>query len=182
MLKLMLLVLPLGLDTFAVSASLGLRGLRHRERLRVSLLLSAFETAMPVVGLLLGQALGQAVGGAADYLAIAVLALVGGWMLLHEQEDEAEKVGRLPRSSGLALLALGIAISLDELAMGFSIGLLHLSIWLAIALIGAQAFVFAQLGLRLGARLNETVRERAEQLAGVALLGLAVVLATGKLT
>jgi putative Mn2+ efflux pump MntP len=182
MLKLLLFVLPLGLDTFAVSASLGLRGLPRRERLRVSLLMTSFETAMPVVGLLLGRTLGEAVGGAADYLAIAVLALVGGWMLVHEEEAEVEKVGRLPGSGGLALLALGISISLDELAMGFSIGLLHLSIWLAITLIGAQAFVCSQLGLRLGARLNETLRERAERLAAVALLGLAVLLAIEKLT
>jgi hypothetical protein len=36
--------------------------------------------------------------------------------------------------------------------MGSTIGLLHLKLWLAILLIGLQAFVFAQLGLRLGAR------------------------------
>jgi hypothetical protein len=37
MLKLILSVLRLGLDTFAVSAALGTRGLPKRERLRVSL-------------------------------------------------------------------------------------------------------------------------------------------------
>jgi hypothetical protein len=41
-------------------------------------------------------------------------------------------------------------------------------------LIGAQAFLVAQLGLRLGARLNERAREGAERLAGLALLGLGV--------
>ena len=79
------------------------------------------------------------------------------------------------------LLALGIPISLDELASGFTIGLLHLSLWLAVVLIGLQAFLFAQVGLRLGARLNETLRERAEQLAGLALFGLAMLLGVEKL-
>jgi putative Mn2+ efflux pump MntP len=65
--------------------------------------------------------------------------------------------------------------------IGFTIGLLQLSLWLAVVLIGAQAFLFAQAGLRLGAHLNETLRERAEQLAGVALLGLAVLLVVEKL-
>jgi putative Mn2+ efflux pump MntP len=181
-LKLVLFVLPLGLDTFAVSAALGMRGLPSRARLRVSLLMSSFEMAMPVVGLLLGHALGHLVGSTADYVAIGVLALLGVWMLLHEDEDEGEKVGQLASGHGLVLLALGISISLDELAIGFTIGLLHLSLWLAVALIGAQAFLFAQIGLRLGAHLNETLRERAEQLAGLALLGLAVLLGVEKLT
>jgi manganese efflux pump family protein len=158
-----------------------MRGLPKRERLRVSLVMSSFEMAMPVVGLLLGHALGHLVGGAAEYVAIAVLALLGAWMLLHEEDDEGEKVGQLAGGRGLALLALGISISLDELAIGFTIGLLHLSLWLAVVLIGAQAFLFAQLGLRLGARLNETLRERAEQLAGLVLLALAVFLGVEKL-
>ena len=48
---------------------------------------------------------------------------------------------------GLVLVALGLSISLDELAIGFTIGLLHLSLWVAIVLIGAQAFIVAQPGL-----------------------------------
>jgi putative Mn2+ efflux pump MntP len=181
LLKLILFILPLGLDTFAVAAALGMRGLPPRQRLRTSLLMSGFEMTMPVVGLLLGRALGQLVGGGADYVAIGVLALLGAWMLLHEDEAEADKVGQFASGNGLVLLALGLSISLDELAIGFTIGLLHLSLWLAVLLIGAQAFLFAQLGLRLGARLNETLRERAEQLAGLALLGLAILLVAEKL-
>src|ERR1041385_7946505 len=121
MLKLLLFVLPLGLDTFAVSAALGMRGLPARERLRVSLLVSSFEMAMPVVGLLLGHALGQLVGNTADYLSIGVLALLGLWMLVHE-EGESERVAQLGGGHGFVLLALGISISLDELAIGFTIG------------------------------------------------------------
>jgi len=102
-------------------------------------------------------------------------------MLLHEDADEGERVGQLTSGRGLAVLALGISISLDELAIGFTIGLLHLSLWFAVVLIGAQAFLFAQLGLRLGAQLNETLRERAEQLAGLALIGLALLLFIEKL-
>ena len=182
MLRLILFVFPLGLDTFAASAALGMRGLPARERLRVSLLMSAFEMAMPVLGLLFGRALGHVVGSGADYVAIAVLALLGLWMLLHEEEDEGEKVAQLASGRALVLLALGISISVDELAIGFTIGLLHLSLWLAVVLIGVQAFAFAQLGLRLGARLNETLRERAEQLAGLALLGLGALLVIEKVT
>jgi manganese efflux pump family protein len=180
MFKLILFILPLGLDTFAVSAALGASRASKRERLRISLVLSGFEMAMPVIGLLLGRGLGSAIGSVADYIAIAVLAGVGAWMLVVE-DDETDKLGELSSRHGLALVALGVSISLDELAMGFTIGLIGLSIWLAVSLIGLQAFLVAQVGLRLGARLSERSREAAEKLAGAALIGLAVLLLAEKL-
>ena len=103
-----------------------------------------------------------------------MLGALGVWMLLEHEDVSADRVARLSGGNGLGLLALGLSVSLDELAMGFTIGLLGLPVWLAIALIGAQAFLFAQLGLRLGQRLGEALRERAEQAAGLALLGLAL--------
>ncbi|MEP6909934.1 MAG: manganese efflux pump [Actinomycetota bacterium] len=181
MLKLLLFVVPLGFDTFAVSAALGLRGLPKRDRLKAALLMSSFEMAMPIVGLLLGHGVGNVIGGVADYVAAAALLALGVWMLVADEEDEGEKVGSLSGLGGVALIGLGISISLDELAMGFTIGLLHLSIILAVILIGAQAFVVAQLGLRLGARLGSGAREWAERLAGVALVGLGVLILVEKL-
>lgn len=172
MLKLLLFVLPLGFDTFAVSSSLGVSGLPRAARLRVSLVLSSFEMVMPVVGLLLGHGLGTVVGGVADYAAVAALLGLGAYMLLSDEGAEEEKVALLARSRGWALLVLGLGISLDELAMGFTIGLLHLSLALAVLLTGIQAFLLAQAGLRLGARLGAAAREGAEKLAAVALLAL----------
>ena len=119
MLKLLLFVLPLGLDTFAVSAALGLQGLPKRERLRISLLLSSFEMAMPIVGLLAGRGLGGVVGGAADYLAVAMLIGLGAWMLVADEDVDEARIERLSGGHGLALFALGLSISLDELAIGF---------------------------------------------------------------
>jgi hydrogenase/urease accessory protein HupE len=50
-----------------------------------------------------------------------------------------------------------------------------------IGLVALQAFIVAQLGLRLGSRLSERLREGAERLAGVALTALGVVLLAEKL-
>jgi putative Mn2+ efflux pump MntP len=180
MLRLLLFVLPLGLDTFAVSAALGMQRPPKRDRLRISLVMAGFEMTLPLVGLAVGRALGAVVGSAADYIAIVVLASVGVWMLVHE-EGESEAASRLAGARGLVLVALGISISLDELAMGFTIGLLHLSIWLAVVLVGLQAFLLSQLGLRLGARISENARENTERLAGIALIGLAVLLGVEQL-
>ena len=181
MLKLIVFVLPLGFDTFAVAAALGVQGLPAKERLKASLLMSSFEMGMPIVGLLLGRGLGVAIGGVADYVAAAALLALGGWMLVADEGDEGEKVSALSSRGGLALVGLGISISLDELAMGFTIGLLRLSIVLAVVLIGIQAFAVAQLGLRLGAKLGDAAREWAEKLAGAALVGLGILILAEKL-
>ena len=177
-LTLIALVVPLGLDTFAVAAALGMSGLTRRDRIRVTALFTIFETGMPVVGIVLGAVAGNVAGKAADYLAIVILIGLGVFMLWPrgDDRDEPGRVGLLARTRGLAAIGLGISISLDELAIGFTLGLLRFSVLLVIALIGIQTLIVTQAGLRLGSRIGETVRERAEQLAGVVLAILGVVL------
>src|SRR2546423_15506423 len=75
--KLIALVLPLSLDTFAVSAALGAAGLSRRERWRLSLLLAGFEALMPAVGFLAGGLVVPGLGGAAGYAAAGVLGWAG---------------------------------------------------------------------------------------------------------
>jgi putative Mn2+ efflux pump MntP len=177
--KLAALLLPLSLDTFAVSAALGVAGLSPRERLRLSLLFAAFEALMPVLGVLGGGQLGRTVGDSADYVAIGVLAIVG--LLMLRKDDTELPDDLVARSRGLDALAVGMSVSLDELAIGFTIGLLRLPVVLVLALIAVQAFVATQLGVRLGSRLV-VLQERAEQLAGGVLLLLAGVLLALRLT
>jgi putative Mn2+ efflux pump MntP len=172
------LVVPLGLDTFAIAAALGMSGLTRQDRIRVTALFTAFEMGMPVVGIVLGAVAGNAVGKAADYLAIVILIGLSVFMLWprRDEGDESERVGLLARTRGLAAIGLGISISLDELAIGFTLGLLRFSVLLVIALIGIQTLIVTQVGLRLGSSIGEAVRERAEQLAGIVLAALGVFL------
>jgi putative Mn2+ efflux pump MntP len=178
LLRLLAFVLPLGLDSFAVSAAVGAAGkLTGRARWRIVGLFVVFEAGMPLVGLALGAPLARAVGDVADYLAAVAVIGVGAWMLLHgDDEAEEEKAGRLVTAHGAALLGLGVSISLDELAIGFSLGLARLPSLPIIIAIGVQAFLAAQLGLALGARIGERFREAAERAAGIALIALGVFL------
>jgi putative Mn2+ efflux pump MntP len=133
---------------------------------------------MPIVGIVLGAVAGNVAGKAADYLAIVILIGLGAFMLWPRRDDRDEpgRAGLLARTRGLAAIGLGISISLDELAIGFTLGLLRFPVLLVITLIGIQTLIVTQAGLRLGSRIGETVRERAEQLAGVVLAILGVVL------
>ena len=182
MLRLLAFVLPLGLDSFAVAAAIGaVQVTTARQRLRISLVFVIFEGGMPLIGLGLGSALARGIGPAADYLAAAAVIGAGAWILLAGDKDEEDRASRLTSSHGLALVALGISISMDELAIGFSIGLAGVPVAVVIVAIALQAFLAAQLGLALGAKIGERWRERAEQVAGIALILLGAYLLTAQL-
>jgi putative Mn2+ efflux pump MntP len=174
--KLAGLIVPLGLDTLAVALALGLAGVPRQRRLRIALLFAGFEATMPLIGVALGAPLGHAIGDAADYVAAALIIALGAYVLIAPDKDEGERLLSLTTGGLLSALALGVSISLDELAIGFSAGLLRLPIAALVIAVGVQAFVFTQVGLRVGARVTEKFREITERLAGVALLVLGGVL------
>lgn len=171
--RLIALVVPLGLDSFVVAAALGLQGLTGRQQRRISALFVCFEAGMPLVGLVAGRPLGTALGSGADYFAVGVLIAFGLFTLFHDGDDRAD-VARLAVARGRAAIVLGISVSLDELVIGFTLGLLHLSVRAVLVAIAVQALLVSQLGLRLGGKLSERFREAAEKLAGLALAGLGV--------
>ena len=173
MLRLLGFVLPLGVDSFAVAAALGAAGLISvAERVRVSVIFVAFEAGMPLIGLAAGGGLAHAVGSVADYVAAAAVAGLGIFMLVrNDGPAESEgRVDRLGRTRGLAVFALGLSISLDEFAIGFSLGLVRLPVIPVIVAIAVVAMLASQLGLALGGRISEPFRERAEKLAVIALI------------
>ena len=182
MLRLLAFVLPLSVDSFAVATALGAAGLTSTgERLRVSLVFVVFEAGMPLVGLAAGAGLARAIGGAADYLAGAAVIVLGIYMLAVRGGDDEQKAARLASTHGMAVLAFGISISLDELAIGFSLGLVRLPVVPVIIAIAIQALLASQLGLALGHRINERSTEFAERLAAVALILLGAYLNTEQL-
>ncbi|MDQ2944089.1 MAG: manganese efflux pump MntP family protein, partial [Candidatus Dormibacteraeota bacterium] len=132
------LLLPLALDTFALAAALGMAGLNPRDRVRVTLVFTAFEAGMPIVGMLVGRAAGAFLGAWAGYGGIAFLFLAGVLLLRPGQKetDEKRRLGLLAHARGLAILDLGLSISVDELTIGLSAGLLGLSILLTVLWIG----------------------------------------------
>ncbi|MFB5193030.1 manganese efflux pump [Alicyclobacillus fastidiosus] len=64
-----------------------------------------------------------------------------------------------------------LSISLDELAVGFSIGLVGVPVALTIILVALQAFIFTFFGLTFGSKLKRYLGEWSEKLAGI-ILGL----------
>jgi putative Mn2+ efflux pump MntP len=180
LLTIIALVLPLSLDTLVVSSALGIGGISTAQRVRASLMFPAFEATMPLVGLAIGHELGAVIGTAADYAAIGVLLALGIHILVVDEDDREDR----SRLSGgfVTSIALGLLISLDELAIGFTLGLLRLPVLPVILLIAVQTLVVAQIGMRAGGAIGKHLCERAERLAGLAMALLAIGLLVARLT
>lgn len=174
-----LLFLSLGLDTFAVAIGLGLSGLPRSQWRRVGLAFAFFEGVMPIVGLVVGNHLGHAVGQWAGYGAAGLLILVGAHEIRGSLSDDDDK---LPSVEGGKLLLAGLSVSLDELAVGFSLGVLRVPVGPALGYIALQAFVITFLGLSWGTRIGRRSGEKAELVGGIVLAVLGLALLTNQLT
>jgi putative Mn2+ efflux pump MntP len=181
-----IIFLSLGLDTLAVSLGLGMSGVPRSRWLRVGLTFACFEGLMPIVGLLVGQRLGTLLGEIAGYIAAAILIVIGGreiFEAVRDADDDDEEIPPAsPPEKQHALILSGLSVSLDELAVGFALGVFDVPLGLAFVYIAAQAFVLTFVGLRLGQRLGHRFGERAELAAGVVLVLLGLALVVSEIT
>jgi len=174
--KIAAIVVPMGIDTFGVALALGLAGLGVDSRWRIALLFAVFEAVMPLVGFAVSAPVAGAVGGAADDLAALVLIALGVYALARDEDSEAERLLAFTGRGAPGALLLGLSVSIDELAVGVSAGLLGLPVLVIALAAGVQAFVVTRVGLQLGARLGDVWHEAAERLAGAAFIALGVLL------
>jgi len=168
-LKALFVALSLGLDVFAVSVGVGMKGADRWLKIRIGAAFAVAEVTMTIVGVLLGQAAGHVLGDAAGYLGFAALFGVGGYMIyeaLHGTEDG----GGFDLSRGFGLVLGALSISLDSLGIGFSILYIGVPLGVSLAFIGAASVLSTTLGLALGRRLGVIAEERAALAAGIVLV------------
>jgi putative Mn2+ efflux pump MntP len=118
-----------------------------------------------------------------------LLLVTGLWMLregLAEDDerssgDDRAQILRLASAQGLSLVGLALSVSLDELAVGFSFGLLRIALVPALVAIALQALLLSMCGLWLGSKVGRALGERAEMLVGALLCLLGIALAVGRL-
>lgn len=175
--------ISLGIDTLAVALGLGLTGLPNTRWLRIGITFACFEGLMPLVGLLIGQQLGTVIGRYTTYGAASILIGIGiaGLREALTDDDDDPNIPTLQLASR-PLVLIALSISVDELAVGFALGVLHIALGPALAYIALQAFVLTFVGLLIGGRLGARLQERAELAAGIVLLVLGVALFSNELT
>jgi len=171
--KIILVAIGLAADAFAVSVAEGIlaQESRIRHMLRVSVMFGLFQGAMPVLGWLAGTGVRAAASGFDHWLAFALLALVGGKMLV-DAITGGDSSGRRRESRGLRLGMLAVATSVDAFAVGLSIAMLGVSIWTPALVIAMVTATLSALGVQAGNRIGSRLGRRAELVGGLVLLGV----------
>ncbi len=126
---------------------------------------------MPVIGWLAGQTIMQWIAAWDHWIAFGLLAIIGGRMIIEACSDE-EKTDERDPTKGLSLVLLSIATSIDALAVGFSLSILGVSIWMPSLVIGLVAGVLTIIGMLLGGRIGDRWGSRVEIFGGLVLIAI----------
>jgi len=169
-----LTAIALAMDSFSVSVCGGSLLSADCPRRRVAghtgLVMGGFQAAMPLAGWLGAGLLSQRLAAFDHWIAFGLLAFIGGRMVYEALHPNCDPSINLGRWSTLAVL--GVATSIDALAVGVTYAFVGYAILLPVAVIGLVAFGFSYLGVLLGARVGSLLRDRAPLLGGVLLIAL----------
>jgi len=172
---LVILAFAVAMDCTAVSAAYSLRRISASDLARLAATFGAFQAATAFVGALGGTALTRYLGGWDAWIAFGLLLGVGGHMIFEALfEDADEEATAAPELSLVSLTALGVATSIDSLAVGATLPTLGLPIALSASTIGLVSFLMAYVGAWGGTRAGARFGPSVEILGGVVLIAIGV--------
>ncbi len=171
-LSLIAVAVALALDAFAVALAAGavLRPLSFRPCFRLAFHFGLFQALMPVVGWLAGLSVQSFVATWSHWIAFALLLYIGGRMIHEALLIEEGQVRNNDPSRGMTMVGLAVATSIDALAVGLTLAMLDVVIWIPALVIGLVACGFTVLGLCLGTRAGKLWGSRVEVVGGLILI------------
>lgn len=169
-----LIAFSLALDAFAVALAYGfsLEFFNFRHPLIIAATFGFFQAAMPVAGWMAGQSLAPVIKPVDHWIVLALLLLVGLHMIREGFASE-EAVKRTSLTPGI-LLALGVATSIDALALGLTFALLDVSILWPVVIIGGITFLTSWIAVYIGRVFGLVFGTKINIAGGLILIGIGV--------
>lgn len=174
--KLVLLGLVIGSNNLAMAFALGAMSIRSYWW-RIVVVFGVFEFVIPLVGILIGQQISTFISNYASYIGGSILVLFGLFVLYKSfktapktNEYLAAKVKSWP-----GLISLATGLSLDNLIVGFSIGLKNFHPLTSSSVIAFSSIVFTIIGLNSGKYMKDHYKKYADFISAslLILLGIA---------
>ena len=174
MLSILLIGISLSMDAFAISVANGLtlKNFNIRHALWMALYFGGFQFLMPLIGYFLGSTVSRYVDRFGPYISFALLAFIGGKMLLDAVKG-GEDEGGLETLTHKALLAAAVATSIDALAVGVSFAFLEdVKLLPSCLLIGCTTAIISFGGAMLGSRIPGVSGKKAGIVGGLVLIAI----------
>lgn len=169
---LLILAVALAMDSVAVSIAIGSK---YKELLVTKALFAAavfgfFQGAMPIAGYFIGISFAQYVQAFDHWIAFVLLVGLGGKMLYEAYKNEFDD--EVTDLSNKTLITLGIATSIDAMAIGVTFAFLQTDIYTAAGVIALVTFVLCVIAVYVGKKLGSLLESKAEMLGGIILIAL----------
>ena len=173
-----LISVGLAMDAFAVSICKGLAIGKPtlKSILIIALWFGIFQGVMPLIGFALGTAVYDLITDIDHWIAFALLALIGANMIRESLSKKEEDVD--DDLSFMTMLFLAIATSIDALAVGISLAMDDVNVFVSALVIGVITFLISAVGVGAGSTLGSRYGRRAEFVGGIILIliGLKILL------
>jgi putative Mn2+ efflux pump MntP len=168
------IAVALAMDAFAVAIATGIcLGTVHwRQNFRLAWHFGFFQAMMPVIGWAAGLTVRDLIARYDHWVAFGLLLFVAQGMFRQAlKRDDACETVKDP-TKGVTMVMLSVATSLDALAVGLSLSVVSVTIWIPAVVIGVVACLFTTLGLHLGKYISKAalLRRVAEGLGAAVLL------------
>ncbi len=170
--EILLIAVSMAMDAFAVCIAAGSMPQTQgaRPAFRLSFHFGLFQFIMPVLGWLAGASIEPLIRNYDHWIAFGLLGLVGIRMVYSALRGE-EGYPTDP-SRGWTLVLLSIAVSIDALAVGLSLGVLGILVWYPAIIIGLVTCFLSLAGLRLGNGFGSKFGKPVEIIGGLVLIGI----------
>ncbi|WP_105301187.1 manganese efflux pump MntP family protein [Anaerococcus marasmi] len=169
--SLLILSVGLAMDAFAASICKGLSEKTHsiKNSLSVGFCFGFFQAFMPVIGFLLGRRFAEAIRAIDHWIAFFLLLILGLEMIKASRNAYCEVNHGF---DFLSLSKMGVATSIDALAVGVGLAFLNIDIVKSASTIGIVTALLSVIGFKIGSKLGMKSKQIAELAGGIILIGL----------
>jgi manganese efflux pump family protein len=174
LLAILFMGLALAMDSTAVSLAASTAGqiTDRRSAIRLSFHFGLFQGMMPVLGWVVGGTIEPFIADFDHWLAFILLMFVAINMLraaFSDDEFQADDPSR-----GRTMIILSVATSIDALAVGLSLKMLDIPIWLPGLLFGVVTMAVCLVAMQVGTRVGSWLDKQAQFVGGLVLIFIAV--------
>lgn len=173
LLELVLLAIGLSMDSLAVSVTGGavISKCKACHIIKVGAVMGIFQAGMTVIGYLAGMGFQKYITAIDHWIAFILLLYLGGKMVYDSTLNNEEDCKANPLCYK-TLFGLGLATSIDALAVGISLAFLQTTILLAASTIGIITFVVSGFGVYFGSRFGRKFDLKLDLIGGLILIGI----------
>lgn len=174
LIEVLLVAIGLSMDSLAVSVAGGVvlkNNCTVGNVFKIATVLGVFQAGFTVVGYFVGLGFERYIDTFDHWVAFALLLYLGGKMIYGSTRPAGEEKVFDPLCFRTQC-TLGVATSIDALAVGISLALLQSSLLLVALVIGLVTFAFSVFGVFFGNRVGRKIHLKLDLIGGLILIAI----------